>query len=105
VDWKRGFNRATLLASLLAFTSFVIGGLIKWRQGDFVDWHPVYYYGTKKIYPFWTRVVFGIACFVGIWIIYGIVRWAIIPPLRWIARGFRDDASKNIEKERGAGNR
>ncbi|MCH7559719.1 MAG: hypothetical protein IIB56_20020 [Planctomycetes bacterium] len=34
--------------------------------------------------------IVGLLVFAGIWILYGIIRWVIIPISRWVAKSFRD---------------
>lgn len=77
MNLRRGFERITLILSLLSASVLLIAGILNALAGE------------------WDDMVLclagSLAAFSGVWIIYGIIRWAIIPIVRWATTGFRID--------------
>ncbi len=71
---RKGFRRLTLAISLLVFVAMFLYGILSYDDND--------------------DVILWVPCaFAGIWVIYGITFWVIVPSVRWIAKGFGDGES------------
>jgi hypothetical protein len=76
INLTRGFKRVTLLLSLLSMLFFFIIGIAMLLHGD-----------QHAPEPF----AVGLASAAGVWVIYGVIRWIVVPFVCWVVKGFHED--------------
>lgn len=87
MKWRRGLKIITAVLSFGALAFWVIAGIV----GTFLE---------EDLEPLVIGPGIGLACFAGIWVLYGIGRWGIIPIMRWIEKGFEAEVNKPKDEQK-----
>ena len=72
-----GFKRVTLLLSLLSILFFFTIGIVLLLDSD-------------QEAPVIANLV-GLAVAAGVWVIYAVMRWIVVPFVCWVVKGFHQD--------------